>query len=290
MKSERLYEILEGINEDYINESEEYEKKRTLKSIFKTNKLALVAAVLALLLCGTAAATGIMWLTPRVEIDENKKGYSFALVESNYEFPEEVLSKIAERPPNPGVSFEFDSIDKWQNFFDLPFVAGDITIAQKSGARSYITSSSSDGQFIPDLIESTVFVKLAPGEYDRRSAPWHGIITVYTLTKDTSVDKIENTEMGYIVNEEFYFEPSTEILVESETDFGMPYTIVVSKAGPDEEHEHYEHTLYKLKLIYGYESSLYHLELNAFGEDEYEKALARLKDYADTIQIAYPAE
>ncbi len=289
MTSQKLFETLGNINERYVIEARE-SKTIAKKISLKVNKTAIVAAILAIILCGSAAAAGIMWLIPQVEIDENKKDYSFALVESNYEFPGEVLSKIAERTPNPGVGFEFESIDEWQKFFDLPFVAGDITIAKKSGARSYITSASSDGQFIPDLIESTVFVKLAPGEYDRGSAPWHAIMTVYTLTKDASIDKIENTEMGYIINEKFYFEPSTEILVESETDFGMPYTLVVTKAGPEEEHEHYEHTLYKLKLIYGYESSLYHLELNAFGEDEYEKASARLKDYADTIKIAYPAE
>lgn len=290
MTNEKIFEALGNINEKYITEARESEiiVKRSRLNISKT---ALVAATLALLLCGTAVAAGIMWLTPKVEIDENKKDYSFATGECNYEFPEEVLSKIAERTPNPGVSFKFESIDEWQNFYDLPFVAGDITVAKESGVRSYITSESSEDQFIPNKIVSTLFVEFAPSIYDRGSSSWHAIMTVNTLTKDYPIGKIENTEMGYIVNEVFYYEPATEILVESETDFGMPYTIVMTKAGPEnKEHEHYEHTLYKLKLIYGYESSLYHLELHAFGEDEYEKALARLKDYADTIQITYPAE
>ncbi len=313
MKSEKLYEILEGINEDYINESEEYTKKRTLKSIFKTNRLALVAAVLALLLCGTAAAAGLMWLIPEIQEEEN--GFSIVYDGRYVELPNETVQTILNTWEIAGESSEcrlyiFKTVKEWQSFFGIPFVARDYIDTDKDSSQELINHPNGTlcitGDTTHGDIATAVLFKETNGElkpYIMQTffgaswsyyvdgivtrVPWYGEITARVpLSKEAAKEFkiIRNTNQ----------KQSHELLEEGKTPSGIPYVITKTvfnlaeypSRAPRDPNEYQA----AIHLYYGYDSVLFDLDGRIdFPEDEGEM-VHMLKEIVSTFKVHYPAE
>ena len=134
MTNEKLYEVLGDINEKRVKEAREYcmrsndiesdmikeadMEDKTFVLKMRSKKTLLIAAVVALLLCGTAAAVGLLWMKPNVQANEDS--LALHLNGEIVTLPESTVQKIhAVRDPVRGNKsyFTFDTLDEWQKFF-----------------------------------------------------------------------------------------------------------------------------------------------------------------------------
>lgn len=296
MKNEKLFEVLGDINEKHVKEARETtsnKKDKKMKNAythkFRGKKTILIAAVVALLLCGTAAAAGLLWMKPNIQANEDS--LSLHLNGEIVTLPESAVQKIhAVRDPVRGNKsfFTFDTLDEWQKFFTLPFVAssrlavdesprwvdhGTGSIVPEGTIDTIVTAEEVNGTYELCLMITAMNVEWYHGDAENAECSWKGSIMIHTPLNETAAKEGSFTR---VMNEDM----NAEILMEYTTPAGIP--CVISKVTS-------EHSV-TLYLYYGYESVMYELQVMAVSSEEETMILEDLKEIAETLQIIYPTE
>ena len=288
MKAMDIASALNDVDYDMI---EEAEKKIDMKkgSFINKKKVVLIAAALVLLLCGTAAASGLLWMKPDVQVNENS--LDLQLNGEVVTLPESAVQEIlaARDPERRNTSFlTFSTLEEWQEFFALPFVTtshlvldespkwvdyGTSTLVPEGTIDTFVTTEEKNGGYELCLMVSTMNVEWYHNDAENSECAWNGSITIHVPLNETAAK--EGSSMREL-NEDM----EAEILMEYTTPAGIP--CVISKINS-------EHTD-TFFLYYGYESIIYELEVMAASTEEEAMILNDLQEYAETIQILYPAE
>ena len=288
MKAMDIANALNDIDNDMI---EEAEKKIDMKkgSFINKKKVVLIAAALVLLLCGTVAASGLLWMKPDVQANENS--LDLQLNGEVVTLPESAVQEIlaARDPERRNTSFlTFSTLEEWQEFFALPFVAsshlavdespkwvdyGKSTLVPEGIIDTFVTTEEKDGGYELCLMISTMNVEWYHNDAENSECAWNGSITIHAPLNETAAKEGSSIRE---LNEDM----EAEILKEYTTPAGIP--CVISKI-----HSEHVDTLF---LYYGYESVIYELEVMAASSEEVAMILNDLQEYAETIQILYPAE
>ena len=271
MNPKYLLEAMNDIDYTMVEEAENM-MNRQKSRIPRSKKTVLIAAAVAVLLCITAAAAGLLWMKPEVHVGDNK--HSLVLRDSYITLPEESEQTIlaAYTPEKLSVEIDFASVEEWQAFYGIPLVMSS-HFTPYGTVGSAVSALEIDGNIDFGMMIS--FVKVAHsreinGEIQK---DWIGSLKVTALIDDDKKGIGTHTR-------EFNEEGNAEIVMEFTTDAGIP--CVISRIANDIE-------AYPVTLLlhYGYESVLYEFELKAVSAEEETTYLEYLKTYADTIQI-YP--
>ena len=287
MKAMNLANALNDIDYDMIEEAEM--KFCTKKGFFIKKKAVLIAAALVLLLCGTAAAAGLLWMKPDVQAGED--GLALQLNGDIVTLPENTVQEIiAVRDPGRGNKsfFTFDTVEEWQKFFALPFVAsshlavdesprwvdeGTGILLPEGTIDTIVTAEEKDGEYELCLMITAMNVEWYHNDKENAECAWKGNITIYAPLNEKAAKEGSST---IELNEDM----EAEILMEYTTPSGIPCLISKIKS---------EHTD-TLFLYYGYESVMYELKVMAVSPEEEAMILKDLQEYAETMQILYPTE
>lgn len=271
MNPKYLLEAMNDIDYTMVEEAENMTMKEKSR-IPRGKKSVLIAAAVAVLLCITAGAAGLLWMKPEVRVGDSK--HSLVLRDSYITLPEESEQTIlaAYTPDRLSVALDFASVEEWQAFYGIPLVMSS-HLSPYGTVGSAVSALEVDGNIDFGMMIS--FVKVAHsreinGEMQR---DWVGSLKVTALIDD---DKEEIGAHIREVNEE----GNAEIVTEFTTDAGIPCVISRVQNGNEEDPV-------SLMLHYGYESVMYEFELRAVSAEEEARYLEYLKTYADNIQI-YP--
>lgn len=287
----RAIDIANALNDIDYDMIEEAEAKLNMKRGLFNNKkkVVLIAAALVLLLCGTIAASGLLWMKPDVQANENS--LDLQLDGEAVTLPESAVQEIlaARDPERHNTSFlTFDTLKEWQEFFALPFVAsnhltvdespkwvdcGTYDLIQEGTIDTFVTMDEKSVGYELCLMISTMNVEWYHNDAENSECAWNGSITIHVPLNETSA---KNGTSIRELNEDM----EAEILMEYTTPSGIP--CVISKI-------HSEHTD-TLFLYYGYESVIYELEIMAASPEEEAMIMNDLQEYAETIQILYPGK
>ncbi len=288
MKAIDIANALNDLDYDMIEEAER--KIDMKKGLFRSKKKGiLIVAALVLLLCGTIAASGLLWMKPDVQAKENSLGLQ--LDGEVVTLPESAVQEIlaARDPERRNKSFlTFNSLEEWQKFFALPFVAsshlsvdesprlvdyGTAVLFPEGTIDTIVTADEKNGEYELCLMITTMNVEWHHNDAENSEFAWDGSITIHVPLNETAAK-----EGSFIreLNEDM----EAEILMEYSTPAGIP--CVISKI----QSEHTD-TLF---LYYGYESVIYELEVMAVSAEEERMILRDLQEYAETMQILYPTE
>ena len=249
-------------------------------------KSVLIAAMAALLLCGTAAAAGILWNKPDVRVNED--GQTLMFDQGYTVLADDTVSAILEAcdPERSNVaSLHFETVAEWQAFFRLPFVSSPLLLPEASSGQAEDSEGGSSG----GALFTIVSVEEANGM--PRPASMNAILSVeYTCTDDDGSERrwIGDLQVFAAFTEEassgsarFIHQGISEMsTVEYTTPSGIP--CVISQYGVDGR-------VAAAYLYYAYESVLYRLDVHA-GSADADELLEDLKQIADTLQIVNPAE
>ena len=286
MKAMDIANALNDIDYDMIEEAEVPLNRK--KRVFRKKKGALIAAALVLLLCGTVAASGLLWMKP--DVQANKNSLDLQLNGAVVTLPESAVQEIlaARDPERRNTSFlTFHSLEEWQKFFALPFVASDhlavdespkwvdygtCALVPEGTIDTFVTTEDKDGGYELCLMTSTMHVEWYHNDTENFEFAWDGSITIHVPLNETAAKEGSSIRE---LNEDM----EAEILMEYTTPSGIP--CVISKIQSE-----YTDTLF---LYYGYESVIYELEVMAASTEEEAMILKDLQEYAETIQILYPA-
>ncbi len=271
MNPKHLLEAMNDIDYTMVEEAENMMNNQKSR-IPRGRKTVLIAAAVAVLLCITAAAAGLLWMNPEVHVDDTK--HALVLRDSYITLPEESVQTIlaAYTPEKLSVALDFASVEEWQAFYGIPLVMSS-HLSPYGTVGSGVSALEIDGNIDFGMMIS--FVKVAHsreinGEMQR---DWIGSLKVTALIDD------DKEEIGTYIRE-FNEEGNAEIVTEFTTDAGIPCVISRVHSGNEEDPV-------SLLLHYGYESVMYEFELRAVSAEEEAIYLEYLKTYADTIQI-YP--
>lgn len=284
MKPENILNALNDMDYDMVEEAEMEKKAVTPK--LRVKKTVLIAAAVCLLLCGTAAAAGIFWMKPEVQINEG--GMALHLNGEHVSLPEKTVQTIIDsRIPERGNKsfFTFDTLKEWQEFFALPFVSssrmtvdespkwvdhGTGILVPEGTIDSIVTMEETGDGYNLCLLLTAMNVEWYKADTENTDSAWKGSVTIHVplnerAAKEGSFTRVLNNDMN------------AEILSEYTTPAGIPCIIsrIVS-----------EHSV-TLYLYYGYESVMYELEVRAVSPEEEAMRLEDLKEIADTLEIRY---
>ena len=285
MKPENIVNALNDMDYDMIEEAEM--ENKILIPRLRGKKTVLIAAAVCLLLCGTAAAAGLLWMNPNVQANED----SLALYLNGdiVTLPESTVQEILDvRDPVRGNKsfFTFDTLNEWQKFFALPFVAsshlavdesprwvdhGTGSLVPEGTIDTIVTAEEANGTYELCLMVTAMNVEWYYG--NAADCAWKGSIMIHAPLNEKAAKEGSSTR---VLNEDM----NAEILMEYTTPAGIP--CVISKIIS-------EHSV-TLHLYYGYESVMYVLEVMAVSSEEEAMILEDLKTFAETLQIVYPAE
>ena len=305
MKREKMIQYMELLDDTFIAEAapkhavntdeikEAAMKKNHFRSGLQFRKTALIAAAIALLLCGTAAAAGLFWMKPNVQSDDNSQ--TLQLGYGKYtELPEQTVQTILQTcVPDRGYMsfFYFETVQEWQEFFALPFVIGAQTEADESpvwanhgtGAlvpegsiQTLVTTEETDGKRIPCLMTTHMDVEQYRGEGDGKERIWQGFLTIHAPLN-------ENAAMNSKFIRQLGEDDNAEIMTEGTTESGIPY--VISKITHNYTSEGVEYTDVNLLLYYGYDAVMYELQISGVSETAVTEMLEHLTEFAENLQI-----
>lgn len=287
MNPKNIVNALNDIDFDMIEEAEM--QKRTFILKLRGKKAVLIAAAVALLLCGTAAAAGLLWMKPNVQANEDS--LALYLAGDIVTLPESTVQEIhAVRDTVRGNKsfFTFDTLNEWQKFFALPFVAssrlavdesprwvdhGSGSLVPEGTIDTIVTAEEANGTYELCLMITAMNVEWYHGDTENAECAWKGSIMIHAPLRETAAKEGGSVR---VMNEDM----NAEILMEYTTPAGIP--CVISKVTS-------EHSV-TLYLYYGYESVMYELEVMAVSAEEEAMILEDLKTIAETLQIVYPVE
>lgn len=267
MNPKYLLEAMNDIDYTMVEETENM-MNRQKNRMPRGNKTVLIAAAVAVLLCITVAAAGILWGTPEVLIGE---GTQTLLLNHGYlTLPEETVQTIyASRTSDHHGSFHmFDTIAEWTVFYGIPFVSS-TNLVPYSDIQTVVWANEPGSQAQLSIMESHMNVERYREGTEERL--WRGNMTVFAPLNEEAAKEGSWTR---IISEEM----SAEILVEDTTAAGIPY--VISKITHDSDAE-----FCNLLLYYGHEAVLYELEVSACVGQEEAMIFEDLVNVAETLQI-----
>lgn len=242
----------------------------------------LIAALVALLVCGTAAGTWL-WTKPDTYLSDTRisefvEGYTLSLGEGYITLPTEAQQTILEHcdPERMYKSFlSFDTIEEWQSFCDIPLALSSRLskdAQNQSKISMIVTHEETDDGLVPWLL----YVDF-PTFRDSEQHDYNFIIEA-NLYPDAA-----NTLTFY-----YNAENATTEFLDYTTPSGIPCTLCKVKYegefGEDGEYG----VSYTLELIYTYANITYILQAEQISEwkmNEYEESM---KTIADTIEVLVP--
>ena len=201
MKAIDIANALNDIDYDMIEEAER--KIDMKKGLFSSKKkVILIAAALVLLLCGTIAASGLLWMKPDVKVNENS--LDLQLNGETVTLPECAVQEIlAVRDSERGNKsfFTFNTLEEWQKFFALPFVAsshlavdesprlvdyGTAVLLPEGTIDTIVTAEEKDGGYELCLMISTMNVEWYRNDAENSEYAWNGSITIHVPLNETA--------------------------------------------------------------------------------------------------------
>ncbi len=272
MKPEDLINALNDIDYSMIEEAEENQKILALK--LREKKTVLLAAILALFLCGTAATAGLLWIKPDVRPEGNS--LTVYMREGYIELPEDKIQTILDtRIPerNNNCILTFDTFAEWQEFLDIPLVTSEL-LDTPQNINTFFTVKAAEEKLKLMSMLSLTTVERFFGEECSDVPLWSGSITI---TAAVSADAVEREDSAGVTD------GKAEIIEEYTTSSGIP--CVIGKIVSEKNAQNSD-----LFLYYGYESVMYQLWVDTYSPEEEAMILEDLKVIADTLQIVYPAE
>ena len=249
-------------------------------------KAVLIAAVIAVLLCGTAATAGLLWLKP--DVFPNKDGHTLLINQGYVELSDDAIQIIMEnRLPerNNNCFLNFETVAEWQNFFELPLVVSNLMVPDETnGLADYgdgilVPNGSIDSIVTSDgdrlcLMITSMFIDRVDEQTAERL--WDGTLQIYAaLSEESTADAKSTVKVEGAVKE--------ETLMEATSSAGIPYVIRKIVSGENGE-------TVQFFLYYGYESVMYELWITAHSPEEEIMIADDLKIIADTLQIMYSVE
>ena len=285
MKAENIAEALNDIDFDMVEEAEM--KKTTAVFRFFKKKTICIAAVFAVLLGGTAAAAGFYWMKPNVQVQEDSM--SLHLSGDIVTLPESTVREVlAVCDPLRGNKsfFAFETLDEWQEFFELPFVSstrlavdespkwvdyGSGSLIPEGTIDTIVTAEETDGIYKLCLMITQMNVEWYDNDAENGNCAWKGNMMIHvplneTVVREGTFERLLNEDMN------------AEILMEYTTAAGIPCVIGKITSA-------HTATLY---LYYSYQSVVYEIEVMAVSSEEEEMILEDLKMIAETLQVVYP--
>lgn len=277
MTNEKLYELLGDINEKHIKETieipaqkEDMKMKHSYINSRYGKKTVLIAVIVALLLCGTAAAAGLLWMKP--DVFRNNDGHTLLINQGYVDLPGDAVKTIMDnRLPdrNNNCFLNFKTVAEWQDFFKLPLVLSSHMMPNGS-IDSIITG---DEEKLRLMVSSMSVDRI---DEQTGACLWGGTMQIYAALSEESAKHATTT---------FKTEGSIkeETLVESTTSTGIPYVIRRIVSGDTGE-------TVQFFLYYGYESVLYEFWITVRVPEDEAMIAEDLKTIADTLQIMVPGE
>ena len=267
MKPNNLLHAINDIDYEMVEEAENM-MNRQKSRIPRGKKTVLIAAAVAVLLCITAAAAGLLWGTPKVIVGE---GTLTLFLNNGYlTLPEESVQTIyASRTSDHYGSFHmFDTVAEWTDFYGIPFVSS-TKLVPYSDIQTVVWGNELGSQAQLTFMESHLNVeRYREGEEERL---WRGSMTVLApLNEEAAKDGSWTRNLSDEMN--------AEILAEDTTDAGVPY--VISKITHDSDAESCD-----LLLYYGHEAVLYELEVSACVGQHESMIFEDLVNFVQTLQI-----
>ncbi|MCR4906914.1 MAG: hypothetical protein K6A33_12635 [Clostridiales bacterium] len=281
MNGNDMIEAMGYVAEDLILNTETIKKsnKRTFR-----RKIPLIAAVAAILLCGTAAAAGLLWNPPDVRLSSD--GVTVYLNQSIAVLPEEAERTILDSadPERDHKAFLcFDSVKEWQAFFGLPFVSSPLLmpdetpmmtekgagLIQKGAIEVIVTTEEGNGKRVPAVMLTDIRVD----RFDESSGVmWSGMMELFAAyTEEAS----KSASSGML-----WEDCPEQVLTEYTTPSGVSCVIFEIHTGGQ---------VIDCGLYYSFESVLYQLTVKAHSGEEAERILRDLRDIADHLQIVSPS-
>ena len=285
MSGDKLLDAMEFVSDELIVKTEKKAGISSRKQTLRKGKLAALIAAAVVAVCGTvAAAVGLLWNRPGVQTVEN--GLMATLNQGAAAMPEEAVSKVLASvvPERDYKAFlNFDSIGEWQEFFDLPFVASELTAPANSGAwtenergeivqrgpvDAIVSTVEENGSRSPSLMWTVLSIDRYRGSGENTELLWSGDLNIFASYREDAGAAFAMTMLGDLSGQsvEEYTAPS-----------GIPYTTgrLESRDG------------IRLSLYYGYESVMYVLIVSAHSEEEADVIREDLKVFAGSLEIMY---
>ena len=268
MKSNALLHAMNDIDYEMVEEAENM-MNRQKNRIPRGKKTVLIAAAVAVLLCITAAAAGLLWVKPEVRVDEWAQ--TLLLSGEYITLPEASVQTLLEArtPDRIGIFQSFDSTREWQEFFGIPFVTS-THFSIDGDIQSVVTAFESDNEVQLSTMMSHMNVDLI---FDSTDGDSFGAILM--AVAPLNAQAAEDGTFARTLTDE----ANAEILMESTTAAGVPYVISKMTAGS-------EAYPVALLLYYGYESVLYELEVHACSASEETMLIEKMVSIAESIQIS----
>lgn len=267
MNAKHLLDAMNDIDYSMVEEAENM-MNRQKSRIPRRKKTVLIAAAVAVLLCITVAAAGILWGTPEVIVED---GTHTLLLNNGYlTLPEESVQTIyASRTSDHYGSFHtFATIAEWTDFYGIPLVSG-AKLVPYSDIQTVVWANEMGSQAQLTLMESHLGVDCYLEGTEERL--WRGSMTVFAPLNEEAAKSGSWTR-------KLSDEMNAEILVEDTTAAGVPY--VISKITHDSDADSCN-----LLLYYGHEAVFYELEVSACVGAEEALIFEDLVDFAQTLQI-----
>ena len=257
---------------------------KTNKRTFRW-KIPLIAAAVAILLCGTAAAAGLLWNPPDVRLASD--GVWVYLDQSVAVLPKEAERTILDSadPKRDHKAFLcFDSVKEWQAFFGLPFVSSPLLVPdetpmmtengaglmQKGAIEVIVTTEEGNGKRVPAVMLTDIRVDRFDESGTRLQ--WSGMMELFAAyTEEAS----KSASSGMI-----WKDCPEQVLTVYTTPSGVPCVIFEIHTGEQ---------VIDCGLYYSFESVLYQLNVKAHSGEEAERILRDLRDIADHLQIVSPS-
>lgn len=269
MNPKHLLEAMNDIDYSMVEEVENM-MNRQKSRIPRGKKTVLIAAAVAVLLCITAGAAGLLWVKPEVQIEED--AHTLLLNNGYLTLPEASLQAIHEAYTSERMSTQhaFETVEEWQAFFGVPLAVSNY-LSPYGTIETLVTVYETDVGNELGMMLSSVKLEKTQERNGIMERVWIGNLMVMALLDD------DDGAVGS------YKHPisdgmNAEILQEFITDAGIP--CVISKLTNEGD----GHSV-RLFLCYGYESVLYEFELLAHSAEEEIEYLEYLRTYADTIQL-----
>lgn len=254
-------------------------QEQPTKTTAHRKRIFLIAALVALLVCGTAAGTWL-WTKPDtylsgIQISEFVEGYTLSLGEGYITLPTEAQQTILEHcdPERMYKSFLFfDTIEEWQSFCDIPLALSSRLskdAQNQSQISMIVTHEETDDGLVPRLLYVDFPTLQDPEQHD------YNLLIEANLSPDTA-----NTHTFY-----YDAENATTEFLDYTTPSGIPCTLCKVKYegefGEDGEYG----VSYTLELIYNCENITYTLQAEQLSEWEMTEYEESMKAIADTIEV-----
>ena len=270
MNAKHLLDAMNDIDYSMVEEAENM-MNRQKSRIPRGKKTILIAAAVAVLLCITAAAAGLLWMKPEVHVGDNK--HSLVLRDSYITLPEESVQTIlaAYTPEKLSVALDFASVEEWQHFYGIPLVLSSY-LSPYGTVGSAVSVLEKDDEIRLGMMFSSVKVGYHRERNGVSEKVWIGDVEVMALVNDDEEVKLGGFSRRMKDGE------NAEIVKEFTTAAGIPCVISkIKPAGGDSP--------VSLLLYYGYESVMYEFEVFALSDEEEMLRIDQLMTIADTLQI-----